>query len=178
MPTRREDVSVPVLGPLTGHGASAGRILRALPGWFGIESAVLDYVRAADELPTLVALSPGPAGAEQEPSSNRVIGFVTPRRTSEDALELHVVGVLPDWHRRGIPAARDPAPGLGAGEPLPAPGPAALIRPRRRTARERAGTGRKRPPSRPLAAPQAPVASSSASGVGAVYARVASSLSS
>jgi GNAT superfamily N-acetyltransferase len=93
-----------VHGPLRGQGAAAERILRALPGWFGIESALRDYVRAADELDTLVAVVSRPAcgGRVHEIRPDQVIGFVTLRETSEDALELHVMGVVAAWHRRGV----------------------------------------------------------------------------
>jgi len=80
-----------IRGPLTGQGAPAEVILRALPDWFGIESAIVDYARAADGLPTFVA--------EADAQS---IGFVTLRPTSAFAAELHVMGVLPAWHRRGV----------------------------------------------------------------------------
>ena len=93
-----------IRGPLLGQGEAAERILRALPGWFGIEVALQGYVRAADELDTLVAVVARPAcgGQIREVRPDQVIGFVTLRETSEDALELHVMGVLPSWHRRGI----------------------------------------------------------------------------
>ena len=103
----RGELPLRIRGPLMGQGAAAERILRALPGWFGIESALVEYARAADELPTLVAVLPGPScDREERPGSqqvrlDRVVGFVTLRETSEDALELHVMGVLPAWHRRG-----------------------------------------------------------------------------
>lgn len=90
-----------IRGPMLGQGEAAERILRALPGWFGIESALLDYVRAADELPTLVALPPGTGRAGREVRADEVIGFMTLKETSEDALELHVMGILPAWRRRG-----------------------------------------------------------------------------
>jgi ribosomal protein S18 acetylase RimI-like enzyme len=102
-----EEPSFRVRGPLLGQGAAAERILRALPGWFGIESALLEYAHAAEEWPTLVAVLRGASCDRGErPGSNevrpdRVIGFVTLKETSEDALELHVMGVLPAWHRRG-----------------------------------------------------------------------------
>jgi GNAT superfamily N-acetyltransferase len=93
-----------VRGPLFGQGEAAERILRALPEWFGIEAALLDYARAADELDTLVAVVARPAcgGQIREVRPDQVIGFVTLRETSPDALELHVMGVLPSWHRHGI----------------------------------------------------------------------------
>ena len=103
-----DEPSFRVRGPLFGQGAAAERILLALPAWFGIEQALVDYAQAADELPTLVAVLPGPScDREERPGSqqvrpDRVIGFVTLRDTSEDALELHVMGVLPAWQRRGI----------------------------------------------------------------------------
>ena len=96
-----------IRGPLLGQGAAAERILRALPSWFGIESALVEYARAADQLPTLVAVLPGPScDPEERPGSQQVrpdpvAGFVTLKETSEDALELHVMGVLPAWRRRG-----------------------------------------------------------------------------
>jgi GNAT superfamily N-acetyltransferase len=89
---------VVVKGPLGAQGAAAERILRALPGWFGIESALLEYARAADVLPTFVAVAAG-TGVD---AGDDTVGFVTLKATSEDALELHVMGVLPAWHRRGV----------------------------------------------------------------------------
>ncbi len=83
-----------IRGPLSGQGARAEGILRALPGWFGIEQAIVDYARAAEELPTFVA----EAGAQ-------TIGFVTLEQTSDRAAELHVMAVVPRWHRRGVGGA-------------------------------------------------------------------------
>ena len=85
-----------VEGPLRGQGAAAERILRALPGWFGIESALRDYAAAADGLPTFVACTPDASG------DGGALGFLTLRPTSTHATELHVMGVLPEYHRRGI----------------------------------------------------------------------------
>lgn len=85
-----------VEGPLRGQGAAAETILRALPGWFGIESALLDYAAAADELPTFVARSPG-----EDAQGPGAVGFLTLRPTSAHAVEVHVMGVLPEYHRRG-----------------------------------------------------------------------------
>jgi GNAT superfamily N-acetyltransferase len=79
-----------ISGPLRGQGALAEGILRALPDWFDIEQAIVDYTRAADELPTFVA-----EGAD------RAVGFLTLLPTSTAAMEVHVMAVLPDEHRRG-----------------------------------------------------------------------------
>jgi GNAT superfamily N-acetyltransferase len=96
-----DEASFSVRGPLRGQGAAAERILRALPDWFGIEAALQDYVRAADELETFVVVASGPKRGGDAAQLDEVLGFLTLRETSEDALELHVMGVLPAWHRRG-----------------------------------------------------------------------------
>jgi GNAT superfamily N-acetyltransferase len=80
-----------IRGPLTEQGAHAEGILRALPEWFGIESALIDYVRAADELPTFVATR-----------DTETVGFLTLRPTSTHAIEVHVMAVLPGEQRRGV----------------------------------------------------------------------------
>jgi len=80
-----------IQGPLSGQGALAEGILRALPGWFGIEQAIVDYAGAADEGPTFVAEAGGEA-----------VGFVTLKPTSAHAVEVHVMAVLPGEHRRGV----------------------------------------------------------------------------
>ncbi len=79
-----------IRGPLRGQGALAEGVLRALPDWFGIEQAIVDYARVADELPTFVAERGGAA-----------VGFLTLKPTSTHALEVHVMAVLPGEHRRG-----------------------------------------------------------------------------
>jgi len=80
-----------IRGPLVGQGALAEGILRALPGWFGIEAAIVGYAHAADALPNFIA------GA-----GDRIVGFVTLKPTSAHAIEIHVMAVLPDEHRRGV----------------------------------------------------------------------------
>ena len=96
-----ETMHFSVHGPLFQQGAAADLILRALPQWFGIEEARRRYVEAVDELETFVALPPGPACAGQVIRPDKIIGFAALRETSRDALEIHVMGVLPAWHRRG-----------------------------------------------------------------------------
>jgi GNAT superfamily N-acetyltransferase len=80
-----------IRGSLSGQGALAEGVLRALPDWFGIEQAIVDYARVADELPTFVAERGGAA-----------VGFLTLKPTSTHALEVHVMAVLPGEHRRGV----------------------------------------------------------------------------
>lgn len=68
-------------------------ILRALPEWFGIEEATQMYIREAGEHPTLLAV-------DRERDS-LPIGFLTLVEHSVDAAEIYVMGVLPEYHRRG-----------------------------------------------------------------------------
>ena len=78
-------------GPVRGQGASAERVLRALPGWFGIEASIVEYVRATEKGPTFVA-----------EAGDGLVGFLTVRATSVAAVEVHVMAVLPSWHRNGV----------------------------------------------------------------------------
>jgi len=66
-------------------------ILRTLPDWFAIETALLQYAQEAADLSMLVAVEDGAA-----------IGFVTLRQHSAQSWEIHAMGVRPAWHRHGI----------------------------------------------------------------------------
>ncbi|MBN1963595.1 MAG: GNAT family N-acetyltransferase [Anaerolineae bacterium] len=80
-----------VAGPRLGCGAICGEILRALPEWFGIPAAVVEYEQAVGHLPTLLAEAAG-----------RAVGFLSIKQHNAYAAEHYVLGVLPDWHRQGI----------------------------------------------------------------------------
>ena len=67
-------------------------ILRALPEWFGIESYVESYAADAEGYLTIGAYDQAEA----------LVGFVTLRPRSEGVHEIHVMGVLPQHHGRGI----------------------------------------------------------------------------
>jgi ribosomal protein S18 acetylase RimI-like enzyme len=75
----------------SGSGAICRRILGALPGWFGIEEAVEQYVAVADRSPTVIASLDG-----------EDVGFVTVVSHSRYAAEIYVMAVLPEYHRQGI----------------------------------------------------------------------------
>jgi ribosomal protein S18 acetylase RimI-like enzyme len=66
-------------------------ILRALPGWFGIESANAAYIREVAALPTFVARD------RDEP-----VGFLSLRVHTHWSAEVYVMGVLPQLHGQGI----------------------------------------------------------------------------
>ncbi len=75
----------------SGSGPICRQVLGELPGWFGIEQSVEDYVAVADQSPTMVASVDG-----------KDVGFLTTVRHSPYAAEIYVMGVLPQYHRHGI----------------------------------------------------------------------------
>ena len=66
-------------------------ILRALPDWFGMPKAIDQYGKEGRGLPCYAAERNG-----------ETVGFVSVKETSECALEMHVLGVLPGSHRQGV----------------------------------------------------------------------------
>ena len=76
-------------------------ILRALPAWFGIESAIVDYIEAVQKMPMLVAKS-----------NTDIIGFLSLQTHFSETAEIHVMGILSAYHRQGagrllVKAAQD-----------------------------------------------------------------------
>lgn len=67
-------------------------ILRKLPEWFGIESALENYAAETELYPTLGACD----------ADGTLIGFITLRPDNEATNEIHVMAVHPSYHRRGI----------------------------------------------------------------------------
>jgi ribosomal protein S18 acetylase RimI-like enzyme len=84
-------MDVVVQDPMQGKSAVCEPILRSLPEWFGIEEATRQYIRDTDVLPTFLAMVDGEA-----------VGFLTLKQHTEYAAEIHVMGVLPEMHRRGV----------------------------------------------------------------------------
>jgi len=77
--------------PTLGAAALCEPILRALPEWFGIPSATAQYIADIAQSPTLLAMLDGAA-----------VGFLTWRKHGRDSAEIHVMGILPAFHRQGI----------------------------------------------------------------------------
>ncbi len=74
----------------SGSGELCRTILGALPHWFGIPESVEDDVAVADRSPSIIATTGGTD-----------IGITTVVVHSPDAAEVYVMGVLPDYRRRG-----------------------------------------------------------------------------
>jgi ribosomal protein S18 acetylase RimI-like enzyme len=66
-------------------------ILRALPQWFGIESAIQHYVESVYQMPTVLAYV-----------DNRIAGFLSIKHHNPFAAEIYVMGVYPQYHRQGV----------------------------------------------------------------------------
>ena len=66
-------------------------VLEALPDWFGIPEAREDYIKNSVKQIFFAA-------TEQE----REVGFIYLKETGKETVELYVMGVLKEYHRRGI----------------------------------------------------------------------------
>lgn len=66
-------------------------ILRSLPLWFGIESAIIDYVNDVKTMDTWVAYD-----------GDTAIGFASLNKHFPTAAEVHVMGIREEFHRQGI----------------------------------------------------------------------------
>ncbi|MEM7681458.1 MAG: GNAT family N-acetyltransferase [Planctomycetota bacterium] len=80
-----------ISGPESLAFEPAETVLRSLPAWFGVESALLDYARQAETQPTFIAERDG-----------AVVGFATARQHYPQAAELTCLAVRPEHHRQGL----------------------------------------------------------------------------
>ena len=87
-------MSLEILGPIDADLKSCERILRALPDYFGIEEALIQYLKDIEEMPVFIASLQGDT-----------IGFLAINRHTKVAAEIHVMGVLPEEHRKGVGSA-------------------------------------------------------------------------
>lgn len=66
-------------------------LLHALPDWFGIEEAIVSYVRQAAQLPFWAAVD-----------GEAAVGFAAVQPHGRYAAELCVMGIRREYHRRGL----------------------------------------------------------------------------
>jgi len=78
-------------GPLLGQSAVCAPLIRALPDWFGLEAAILNYEREIEQLPTYLAKADGQA-----------LGFLTLKQHTPYSAEILVMAVRRDAQRGGI----------------------------------------------------------------------------
>ena len=66
-------------------------VLEALPAWFGNPEPREDYIRSSAVQPFFAAFD-----------GEKPVGFLCLKETGRATVELCVMGVLQDWHRRGL----------------------------------------------------------------------------
>ena len=66
-------------------------ILRSLPDWFGIESAIVDYVKDVKDMDTWAIFS-----------NDAPVGFISINKHNSVTAEIHVMGIVQSFHRKGI----------------------------------------------------------------------------
>ena len=71
--------------------AIARNVLEALTDWFGIEKSREEYISGSAHWTFLAARE-----------DNNIIGFLCLKETGKATVELAVMGILKDYHRRGI----------------------------------------------------------------------------
>lgn len=64
--------------------------LRALPEWFGIEEAIVDYTADVRDMPFYAAMT-----------HDHIVGFVAIKEHNEHTAEVCVMGVLREYHHQG-----------------------------------------------------------------------------
>ena len=69
----------------------SSQILSSLPDWFGIPSATANYIEQSAEMPFIAAFD-----------NDAPIAFLAIKETSPCSAEIYVMGVLPQYHRKGI----------------------------------------------------------------------------
>jgi ribosomal protein S18 acetylase RimI-like enzyme len=84
-------MDVKIEGPLLNQSSVCISILRALPDWFGIEAAILNYEQEIEKLPTFLAKADG-----------GVLGFLSLKQHNLFSAEIYAMAVRPEAHRGGI----------------------------------------------------------------------------
>lgn len=79
-----------IIGPTLDRTSECEAVLRSLPMWFGIERALLMYVRDTALMPTF-AISEGAA----------LVGFLTLREHFPEAWDIHCLAIRADARGRG-----------------------------------------------------------------------------
>ncbi len=72
-------------------GQTVETILRALSDWFEIESSILNYIKDVENMDMFVL--------EEE---SKPVGFIAINKHNRYTAEIHVIGVLEEFHRKGI----------------------------------------------------------------------------
>ena len=83
--------NITIQPPSINRGIVCEKILRSLPAWFGIEESIVKYVKDANTMPTIIVKD-----------DDVVVGFLTIKKHFSETAEIHCMGILPQYHRKGI----------------------------------------------------------------------------
>jgi ribosomal protein S18 acetylase RimI-like enzyme len=84
-------MNLAIEGPLLHQSSICVPLLWALPDWFGLEDAILNYAREIELLPTFLAKA-----------DEGVLGFLSLKQHTPYSAEILVMAVHPDVQRSGI----------------------------------------------------------------------------
>jgi ribosomal protein S18 acetylase RimI-like enzyme len=84
-----QSVKIRLMEP--GEAVVCEKILRALPNWFGIEESIVEYAQDIKQIETWVAYD-----------GKVITGFLTLNQHNDFTAEIHVIGVRPEFHGKGI----------------------------------------------------------------------------
>lgn len=76
---------------LTNEYSECEKILRNLPEWFGIESAIIEYVEDIKKMKTFLV-----------EVNSTIIGFATINSHNKYTAEIHVMGIEKEYHNKKI----------------------------------------------------------------------------
>lgn len=74
-----------------GQGANCRAIIDTLSGWFGRPDVNEEYIEYTEKNPTYVAFD-----------DDKPVGFLSLAQHNPQAAEIHVLGIIPEYHRQGI----------------------------------------------------------------------------
>lgn len=105
-PARPGAVRIAELFDAREKSAVCESILRALPEWFGIEESIVEYARDSAHMPFYAAFESAAfanaAFANAASADAAPAGFVALKEHNACTAELYVLGVRPQFHRRGL----------------------------------------------------------------------------
>lgn len=66
-------------------------ILKSLPDWFGVAESTQAYIDKSSKLPFFSVFD-----------KSKVLGFISIKENNQYSAEIYVMGILPDYHGKGI----------------------------------------------------------------------------
>lgn len=88
---RNVDLNISLLKTPEEKSLLCDKILHALPEWFGIEEAIQNYINDVKDMETWCACE-----------NDKKIGFISLSEPNPYTAEIHVMGVIREWHRHGV----------------------------------------------------------------------------